>query len=119
MFIISSFNTRVSVFILLQEVKPNHYISPSELTPDITLPATMPNGTLNDKYYSTGSLQRSNYKDANKMTVKEATLKRDSLLRANNTMRTNLMLQTNDYWRVFILRCGARVGGRCSLAKDK
>lgn len=100
----------IPVFLAQQEVKPNHYITPSEL--DLGPPPPFPppgppapgslhspasTSTLASKYYSTGSLQRPPYyKDTTKMTVKEATLKRDSMLR-NNQMRTNLMLQTNDY----------------------
>ena len=40
--------------------------------------------TLNNKtYYSTNSLGHGHYKDPGKMTVKEATIKRNSLMRTN------------------------------------
>ena len=59
----------------------NHYVCPADL--DIRIPPA----NLNNKYYSTGSLKR---KDSyNKMTVKEATLKRNSLMRTGSLLRTS------------------------------
>ncbi len=58
------------------DVKPNLYMSPSQVS------GISQGGTLNNKYnYSSGSLGRT--KDAGKLTVKEATLKRNSLMRTN------------------------------------
>jgi len=69
------------------DVKQNDYISPSEL--DLLHPVKM--AEYNNKFYSTGSLQRGK-KDRGQMTVKEATLKRNSsLMRSSSmSMRTNL-----------------------------
>ena len=65
------------------DVKQNDYISPSEL--DLLHPVKM--AEYNSKYFSTGSLKK---KDKGQMTVKEATLKRNSSLMRSNSMRTNL-----------------------------
>ena len=59
------------------DVKPNLYMSPSQVS------GISQSEPLNNKYnYSSGSLGRTT-KDPSKMTVKEATLKRNSLMRTN------------------------------------
>ena len=73
---------RVSIFqenpygtLTKQDMSPNLYMSPSQMSMS---------STLNNKtYYSTNSLGHGHYKDPGKMTVKEATLKRNSLMRTN------------------------------------
>ena len=54
-------------------INPNLYMSPSQCSMA---------SSLNNKYYSTDSVGRAP-KDPQKMTVKEATLKRNSLMRTN------------------------------------
>ena len=75
-----------------QEALPNHYMCPS----DLDLHVYTPLAGLNNKYYSTGSLKK---KDSNKLTVREATLKRSSLLGTNTNTNTNSLMRTNLEWR--------------------
>ena len=76
-----------------QEAIPNPYMCPSDLELHHVY---TPLAGLNNKYYSTGSLKK---KDSNKLTVREATLKRSSLMstNTNSLMRTNLDWRDNDY----------------------
>ena len=61
------------------DIKENLYMSPSQISMSNGGPPS--GGTLNNRgYYSSGSLIK---KDPSKMTVKEATLQRNSLMRTN------------------------------------
>ena len=63
------------------KAQPNLYVSPSELNMSVQLNRMNTNVTPS-KYYSTGSLSR-HPKDNQKLTVREATLKRNSLMRTD------------------------------------
>ena len=73
-------------------MSPNLYMSPSQMSMSSTL-----NNKTYKTYYSTNSLGHGHYKDPGKMTVKEATLKRNSLMRTNLSLN-DLQHRINTRW---------------------
>ncbi|NPA71664.1 MAG: hypothetical protein GXO35_02420 [Gammaproteobacteria bacterium] len=72
----------------------NEYVTPTDVSPPNQSSIDLIPLANHNQYYSSGSLK---HKDSYKsLTVREASLKRDSLLRTNS-MRTNLSLHNMDY----------------------